>query len=164
MARKRITEQALGSWEEVNAALKKIGEAQLEIDLIEPDMNASISAVKEEAKEKVKKHEEDIKLQELMIQQYVTEHKDELNGKSLKLAFGMVGFRMSTKLILPKNVHTIIENLKKNGMLDCLNTKVTVNKDVLKTYDEKEIIKVGASLKKEDAFWYEVEKVSVQDS
>ena len=46
MARKRITEQALGSWEEVNAALKKIGEAQLEIDLIETDMNASISAVK----------------------------------------------------------------------------------------------------------------------
>ena len=86
MARKRITEQALGSWEEVNAALKKIGEAQLEIDLIETDMNASISAVKEEAKEKVKKHEEDIKLQELMIQQYVTEHKDELKGKSLKLA------------------------------------------------------------------------------
>ena len=51
MARKRITEQALGSWEEVNAALRKIGEAQLEIDLIETDMNASISAVKEEAKD-----------------------------------------------------------------------------------------------------------------
>lgn len=163
MARKRITEQALSSWDEVNSALKAIGDAQLEIQLIETDLNAAITGLKDEAKEKVKAHEEVVKLNELMIQQYVSEHKGEMKGKSRKLAFGTVGFRMSTKVTLPKNLHTVIENLKKNGMVDCLNTKVTVNKDVLKTYDEKEIIGIGASLKKEDTFWYEVDKETVQD-
>ena len=43
-------------------------------------------------------------------------------------------------------------------MEDCIIVKETVNKDVLKTYDEKDIIKVGASLKKEDTFWYETRK------
>lgn len=162
--RKRVTEQALSSWDEVNESLKKIGDAQLEIQLIETDMNAAIAGLKDEAKEKVKAHEEVIKLHELMIQQYVSEHKGEIKGKSQRLAFGTVGFRMSTKLILPKNLHTIIENLKRSGMMDCLNTRVTVNKDILKTYDEKEIVGVGASLKKEDTFWYEIDRESVQDS
>lgn len=67
MARKRITEQALSSWDEVNSALKAIGDAQLEIQLIETDLNAAITGLKDEAKEKVKAHEEVVKLNELMI-------------------------------------------------------------------------------------------------
>ncbi len=163
MARKKVMEQVLGDWNEVNDALKKIGDAQNEISVIESEMNSLIAEIKAEAKEKIKSHENAVKIQELMIQQYVTEHKGELQGKSRKLAFGTVGFRISTKLMLPKNVKTVIENLKRNGMLDCLNTKVTVNKEALKTYEEKEIINVGASLKKTDTFWYEVEKETVQD-
>lgn len=163
MARKKVTEQVLQSWDEVNEALKDIGKAQDEIAAIEAEMNSKIAEIKAEAKEKVKPYETDIKVKELMIQQYTSEHRDELKGKSFKLAFGTVGFRLSTKLVLPKDLKTIIKNLQLNGMMDCLNTKVTVNKEVLKTYAEKEILNVGASLKKEDTFWYETEKSTVQD-
>ncbi len=79
-ARKRITEQALSSWDEVNSALKAIGDAQLGIQLIETDLNAAITGLKDEAKEKVKAHEEVVKLNELMIQQYVSEHKGEMRA------------------------------------------------------------------------------------
>lgn len=123
MARKKVTEQVLKSWDEVNDSLKLIGEAQNAIDTIEA----------------------------------------ELKGKSKKLAFGTLGFRLSTKLILPKAIKTVIESLQRNGMMDCLTTKVTVNKEVLKTYDEAEILNVGASLKREDTFWYETDRHTVQD-
>ena len=43
-------------------------------------------------------------------------------------------------------------------MDDCIQVEEKVNKDVLRTYEEKEIIAVGASLKKEDTFWYETKK------
>lgn len=111
MARKKVTEQVLKSWDEVNDSLKLIGEAQNAIDTIEAELNDQITDLKTAAKEKVKKHEDVIKINEALIQQYTTEHKDELKGKSKKLAFGTLGFRLSTKLILPKAIKTVIESL-----------------------------------------------------
>lgn len=163
MARKKVTEQVLNSWDEVNEALRVIGQAQDEMAAIDAELNQQINELKAAAKEKAKPFETEIKVKELMIQQFVAEHRDDLKGKSYKLAFGTVGFRLSTKLVLPKDLKTIIKNLQSSGMMDCLNTKVTVNKEVLKTYAEKEILSVGASLKKEDTFWYETEKATVQD-
>ena len=163
MARKKVTEQVLKSWDEVNDSLKLIGEAQNAINTIEAELNDQITDLKTAAKEKVKKHEDVIKINEALIQQYTTEHKDELKGKSKKLAFGTLGFRLSTKLILPKAIKTVVESLQRNGMMDCLTTKVTVNKEVLKTYDEAEILNVGASLESEDTFWYETDRHTVQD-
>ncbi len=163
MARRKVEENALTSWDDVNEALKAIGQAQSAMESIDADMNARISELKHAAKEKVKPHEKLVKVKELQIQQFVSEHREDLKGKSYKLAFGTVGFRLSTKLVLPKDIQTIIKNLKTNGMMDCLNSKVTVNKETLKTYSEEDIIAVGASLKKEDTFWYETDKATVQD-
>ncbi len=161
--RKRVTEKVLQSWDEVNEALKNIGRADNAIAAIEARMNEQIAQVKAEAKAQAKEYEETKKLQEMMIQQYVSVNKSELKGKSHKLAFGVVGFRFSTKLVLPKEVKPVIEALRSNGMLDCLNQAVTINKEVLKTYAEEQILKVGGSLQKADTFWYEVDKESIQD-
>ena len=54
MARKKVTDQVLGDWNEVNDALKKIGDAQNEISVIESEMNSLIAEIKAEAKEKIK--------------------------------------------------------------------------------------------------------------
>ena len=161
--RKRVTDQVLQSWDDVNEALKAIGRADSAIAAIEAEMNEQIAETKAAAKAKTKAHEEAKKLQEMMIQQYVSAHKTELKGKSHKLAHGTVGFRLSTRLVLPKEIKPIIEAIRKNGMMDCLNQTVTVNKEILKTYSEEQIIEVGGSLKKEDTFWYEVDRESVQD-
>lgn len=163
MARKKITEQVLSSWDEVNDSLKLIGDAQNEIAVIEAEMNEQILKLKAEAKDRIKPYEANIKVHEMMVQQYTAAHREDLKGKSLKLAFGTVGFRLSTKLVLPKKLDQVIENLKKNGMMDCLNIKTLINKDTLKTYEEEDILRVGGTLQKEDTFWYEITRDTVQD-
>ena len=50
MARKKVTDQVLGDWNEVNDALKKIGDAHNEISVIESEMNSLIAEIKGEAK------------------------------------------------------------------------------------------------------------------
>ena len=40
-------------------------------------------------------------------------------------------------------VEKVIKTLKKYGMGDCITVKESVNKDILKTYDEKTILSVG---------------------
>ena len=159
MARKRMEDPSLKSWDEVNAALKLIRDNEIELELIEADMGKKIADIKEQAVP----YRDDIKKLELQGKEVVTLNKAELKGKSREMDFGKVGFRMSTKLMLPKKVEKVIKTLKKYGMGDCITVKESVNKDILKTYDEKTILSVGGTLKKEDTFWYETNREELSD-
>ena len=150
MARKRMEDPSLKSWDEVNAALKLIRDNEIELELIEADMGKKIADIKEQAAEQAVPYRDDIKKLELQV-------------KSREMDFGKVGFRMSTKLMLPKQVEKVIKTLKKYGMGDCITVKESVNKDILKTYDEKTILSVGETLKKEDTFWYETNREELSD-
>lgn len=163
MARKRMEEPALESWEEVDSTLKKIREAELEVSRISADMEKCIMDIKENTEKQITPYKNEVKKLELQIKEFVSLNKDELKGKSREMTFGTVGFRMSTKLVLPKVVDKMIKQLKKLGMGDCVTVKESVNKDILKTYDEKTILMVGASLKKEDTFWYETKQEEIAD-
>jgi len=159
--RKRMEEAMLKSWEEVDAALKAIAAASNELAVINGSMNLQIDALKEASDSMAKPYKEEIKKQELLIKEFVQANKLYMKGKSRRLTFGTVGFRMSTKLSLPKELKKVIAALRKNGMDDCITVKESVNKDVLKTYGEKDILKVGGKLNKEDTFYYEVEQTAV---
>lgn len=163
LGRKRMETPMLESWDAVDAALKAIAEANNELDVISGSMNMQINALKEASDNLAKPYKEEIKKQELLIKEFTQANRADMKGKSKRLTFGTVGFRMSTKLSLPKEVKKVIVALKKNGMDDCVTVKESVNKDILRTYDEKEILKVGGKLNKEDAFYYETEKVAVSE-
>ncbi|WP_032122024.1 host-nuclease inhibitor Gam family protein [Clostridium amazonitimonense] len=162
MARRKIKdEHLLKTWEEVDLTLKEIAEYEMEIEKIQADMNQNIHDVKLDAEMKAKPLQDKIEMLGLYVKDFVEENKAELNGKTKTLNFGKTGFRLSTKLVIRK-AESILENLKRFKMQDCINTKETINKDVLKKYSEEDIIKVGASLKKEDVFWYETEREELQ--
>lgn len=163
MARKRMEEPVLKSWDEVDSTLKKIREAEIEISKISADMEKCILDIKEKADEEAAPFRDEIKKLELQLKEYTTLNKDELKGKSREMTFGSVGFRLSTRLVLPKMVDKVIKQLRKSGMGDCVIVKESVNKEILKTYDEKTILMVGASLKKEDTFWYETKQEDLSE-
>ena len=163
MARKRMAEPDLKSWDEVDKTLKKIREAELELTKITADMERCILDVKQTAEGEAAPYRDEIKRLSLQIKEFVTLNKGELNGKSREMAFGTVGFRLSTKLVLPKAADKVIKQLKKLGMGDCVTVKESVNKDILKSYEEKTILMVGASLKKEDTFWYETKQEDLSE-
>lgn len=164
MARKRVTEPQLTSWEQVDECLKVMSDAENQITVIEAEMNAAIAEAKKEAEEKAARYKELIKQNEGKIKEYTTINKEELKGKSRQLTFGTVGFRQSTKLLLPSDTAEVILKLRENGMVDCINVKETINKDTVKTYPEAEILKIGGYLQKTDTFWYETDKDSLAEA
>lgn len=159
--RKRIETPTLNNWNEADQSLKAIAEAENELAIIVASMNMQVDAIKEAADKAAKPYKELIKKHELMIKEYAGDNKESLDGKSKNLTFGKIGFRLSTKVVLPKLLDKVIKNLRKYEMEDCIIQKETVNKDVLKTYEEKDILKVGGSLKKEDLFYYETRKDAI---
>lgn len=130
MARKRMEDPSLKSWDEVNAALKLIRDNEIELELIEADMGKKIADIKEQAAEQAVPYRDDIKKLELQVKEFVTLNKAELKGKSREMDFGKVGFRMSTKLMLPKQVEKVIKTLKKYGMGDCITVKESLVSDL----------------------------------
>lgn len=164
MGRKRMEEPALKSWEEVDSTLKQIREAEIALTDISTTAEKLILDIKQQAEEDAQQYKDKIKQYELQVKEFTTVHRDEmLPAKSKALTFGQVGFRMSTKIILPKKMERVIAKLKKLGLGDCIITKETVDKDILKTYDEKTILEVGGTLKKTDAFWYETKQEKIAD-
>lgn len=164
MARKRVTDPQLKNWEEVDACLKAMGDAENELSVITAEMNAAIAQAKKEAEERAAQFKETIKQNEGKIREFTTVRKEDLKGKSKQLTFGTVGFRQSTKLLLPSDTAEVILKLRQNGMADCINVKETINKDTVKSYPEEDILRIGGYLQKSDIFWYETDKDTLAEA
>lgn len=166
MARKRIKEEPnFKSWEDVDAALKEIAEKEIALEEIEGDMNKQINGIKKSAGLEAKPLQDRIDKLGKDIKEFVTENKEDLDGKTKVLNFGKTGFRLSTTCSLPTakdKLEKIINKLRKRKMDDCIIVKESVNKDVLKKYDEDVIVEIGGTLKKTDTFWYETEREKIR--
>lgn len=167
MARKRITEAPiLKTWEDVDAALREIAEAELTLGDIEAEMNRQIIGAKKIAEQESKPHTDRIAKLERDIKEFVTDHRDELGkAKSKPLNYGEVSFRLSTTISLPKakeKLEEIIRRLKTRQMTDCIITEEKVSKDSLRKYGEDTVNAVGATWKQKDEFGYEVFKDKIE--
>lgn len=162
MARKRIKDfPLLSSWQDVSEALASIGKIDRKITLQEVAMQQRIDAAKLAAAQAVTPLQEERARLEESIRQFVAGARDELGDKKSKvLYFGTVGYRKSTKAIIPQakeKVAEIVIRLRARGMESCIITKPDqVNRDELKKYDAQTVEAVGAKLEIKNTFWYEV--------
>ena len=164
MGRKRIEPiPALNSWDDVNLKLAEIGELQRKVEAVEAAMQQKIDNAKLAADMEAAPHHKQIAELEAQIKQYVDENAEDMgNKKSKVLPFGTVGYRKSTKVVLPRaagKLKEIIMQLRARGMHDCVITPPSkIDKDALKKYPANDVLAVGASLSTNDCFWYEVDR------
>ena len=75
------------------------------VDEIEVNLNREITLAKEKADAASKPMRERISELEVQIRDFVSRHREELDGKSKRLNFGQTGFRLSTKLVAVSYTH-----------------------------------------------------------
>lgn len=163
MARKRLNGQPLQSWNDVSEALAAIGKLDRDIELQEIAMQQKIDAAKADAAKAAAPLQQEKARLETQIMIYADGTREELGEKKSKtLYFGTVGYRKSTKVILPRipeKLAEIVIRLRARGMDSCIISKPDqVNKDELRKYDAQTIGAVGAKVEVKDAFWYEVDR------
>lgn len=161
MARTRvITEPALHSWEDVDDALRQIAEEQIVLNDIENDLQKQLTGAQKVANDLKRPHKDRIAQLARDLERFVTDHRDDLGKKkSRTLTFGEVGFRASTSISVstkPEKLAEIIRRLKARKMLDCIITKESVSKEVLKKYGQDTVNAVGAVWKQDETFGYDV--------
>lgn len=162
MARMKPKQQlpTLSSWDEVDLALKSIGAHQREVTAIEDIMNEEIDAAKLKAKEASDPTLAKIAAISRQVQDFAEAHRDDLVSKKTKpLIFGVIGWRKSTKVKLPKDkerLADLISLLHRVGWHDCVTqADPTINKEALRQHDFAEAKKLGIDVSIEDVFWLE---------
>lgn len=157
------TLKELQSWDEVDRVLQETLESEIAITEIEAMMNLTINEAKEKATLLSKPLKEKIKNNTTLIKSYTEAYRSELDGKSKRLNFGKVGFRQSSSVTVPKaKLDSVLKMLKALDMFDCINTKETINIEVLEKYPEEEILKTGATKTTKDNFYLETDKEKIR--
>lgn len=161
MARKAMRETVFSSFSDVDNALKEIGAARRELEVIDVAQNERIDAIKEEAKASSTPYVQRIQALELAMKDFCESRRDAFaKTKSMVLTFGSVGFRRSTRVSF-KNKAFVLDQLKGHGLCDCIRVKEDIDKEEVKKLPEETIAQIGAKLVCEDTFGYEVAEQNI---
>lgn len=164
MARKRMAGTVLKSWDEADQALREIGICGLAMENIEGRMNLEILELKQVAKEELKPLAEKKEGLELALKEWTELNRGDIKGKTRKLVFGTVGFRLSTKVLVAKDkAKAVIDMLTRMKLMNCLKIKVSLKKDELKKLPAETLSELGVVLKQEDAFGYDLDREKIKE-
>lgn len=157
MARKQVTTvPALQSWADVDEALRLIAEAAGRLSRLELTANEQATAIKQAALAEGKPIRDRIAALEKMVSNFAAYHRDELQGKSRRLNFGQLGYRLSTRTVIPSGKEPeIIAALRDHGMDDCIVVTERIDREALRRYPLEDVQRCGADIKQTDRFWYE---------
>lgn len=167
MRKKLQMPKSINTWEEMDNVLETIGAKTRALEKIEHTMQEHIDKAKTDAALAAQPLKDEVKEMESALMVFLEDRKNEFETKKTReLNFGSVGYRKSTKLVLPRGeskMQELIDKLKSLGMYDCIVTKQEkVDKDALKAYSEEDIKEAGAWLDVQDKPWYEVKRDEVK--
>ncbi len=148
MAKK--TESIYKSWNEVDAALKELGELNVAKTRIEGEQTLKINSIKADANAKSAIIQTRIKEIEKNIERFTDANKSEfLSKRTKKLTYGVISFRLVRKVCC-NCIEEAIKGLKVLNLDFCIRTKQELDKDRLLECDENMLLKAGISIKTED--------------
>lgn len=158
MARRKVTAApVLPDWAAVDGALRDIRECEHALTELGVDRDRRIDSVKEEYSKMALPLQNRIKKLEGDVKAYADAHRAELTGKSRKLNFGTVGYRISSRLILPatKAAEAIV-TLKAMGRKEFIKTTETLDRAALSRQPVELLNQIGAYIQQRDEFYYDV--------
>ncbi len=163
MARKRLEGTALKTYDDVDAALKRIGEIDRDLALSQAATDEAIDKIKQGHKE----HCEPLHVIKASLERQIKEFAesrriDFTEKRSRELTFGSIGFRLSSSITI-KNAGDTLKALLDLGLSHCVRTKQEPDKEAMKLLSTETLASVGAALSTKDAFGYEVKHEAIPE-
>jgi phage host-nuclease inhibitor protein Gam len=170
MARQKvIAEPVYRSWDEVDQCLREIDEIDGRVSVQEAAVNEQIAAWREQLATATAEDLSRKARLEKDLKEFAEHHKDEFaKARSRKLNHGVVGFRKSSELatIAKTKWEQVVALLQKAGLTNYINTKTTVNKEVVKAagLPDSTLELYGMKLEDKDVFYYETANVTAHST
>lgn len=162
--RKVITAPVLASWAETDKALRDIRECRHTLAELAVERDRKIDAAKDTYTTTALPVQNRVKELEGQVKAFVDGHRAELVGKSRALNFGVVGYRLSSKLVLPKGrVEDVIAQLKALGRDNLIKRTETLDREALRREPAELLCKLGAYINQTDEFYYDVSEAEAKE-
>jgi len=144
------------NWDDVDAALRRMGEIEIAKAKIDGEITLRINEIKEEGKSKVKGLEHERKSLEKAIEIFCQAHKEEFAKKrSRELNYGKIGFRIVRSVSLPRakeKLSALLKALKAYGHPECIVYEEKPNKEKIVELPDEELVKLGLKRTVKDSF------------
>lgn len=156
------------NYEDVDVALKRICECEVEITKIEGEVTLKCNEIKEVHKNDVSRLESERNYLKQCIEGFCNEHKaDFVDKRSKELVYGSIGYRVSKSVSLPRvktKVEALLGTIKKFGLKECITYEEKPNKEALCELDEGTLVKLGLKREVKDNFRIEpkIESLEIQ--
>ena len=161
MAKKK--ESVYISWDEIDSALKTLGELKIKKAKLEGELTAKINLLKEEYGKYANPLALEIKEIEKEVTRFCEQNKEGfINKRNKKLNFGTVSYRITEKTVIA-SIPAAIKAIKHLNLDFCLRVKEEIDKDKLKeaNLDAGTLAKIGVSVVKEDKLTIEPDMVEI---
>ena len=146
----------VNTWDEVDVALKRMGEIDIQTSKIVGEATLKINEIKEKAKPKIAGLDSERKHLEKIITLFCESKKDEFAKKrSREFNFGTVGFRTVKNVSIPRDkakLAALIKSLKAYGFNECIIYEEKPNKDKIAELADESIVKLGLKRTVKDSF------------
>jgi phage host-nuclease inhibitor protein Gam len=157
----KTTVEKINNWDQVDAALRRMGEIDIAIEKIQGDMTLKINEIREQAETKAKELRFERSALELQITQFCEEYKHDFTKKrSKELTFGVIAYKVTTKIVI-RAKKACVAAMEALGLHQYLRITKEPDKELMLNLDEQTLAKIGASKKTEDKLRIEpaIEKI-----
>lgn len=153
---------ALNSWEDADKALAEIAMLNRSIQTLDTAQNEAIDRIKAQTKEKAAPHISRKEVLEEALKVFCDSRRSEfMDAKTKRLLFGSVGYRLTSRVVV-KKVGDTMAALRDLGLTQFIRIKEELDKEGLRTLDSETLANVGASVRTENVFGYEVSEAVVE--
>lgn len=165
MARIKPTPEVIENRAQAEGALAEMAALDRKISGIEVEMQESIDLAKKKAAQAAAPLATRRKALADALAVFAKLNRADLFGKlkSVDLGFGVIGFRLSTKLTQLKGVtvEMTLEKLHQYGFMDAIRIKEEPNKEAMLGWPDERLETVGLKRQQTDAFFIEIKKDEV---
>jgi len=160
----RSQQSAIKNWDQVDAALRRMGELDIAVEKIQGDMTLRINEIKAEAETKAEGLKKERKNLEDAITDFCEAHKEEFTKQRNKeLTFGLVAYRIVTKIVIKSKEACLaaMHALKLNSYIRVIEEP---DKLAMEGLDDAVLAKIGAKRKTEDRLRIEPNLEKLKDT
>ena len=157
MARVKPDPYIVADMKEAEGAMAELAQVNRKLARIVLDTTEGIDALKKKAAQESESLNIRKKELENAIAVYARMNRGELfvGRESVELAFGVFGFRASSRIVQCDKVPTAftLDKLEEFGFMDAIRISKEVNRDAMQNWTDEKLLTVGLRRRKSDGFY-----------
>ena len=140
------------NWHEVDCAIRKLGNLEIEKSRIEGLQTLEMNNIKEKYTAESEEIISEQKRISAEITRFCEQNKDSfLNKRSKTLNYGTVAYRVSSSVKLENNADVVIKSIEAANLDFCLKIDKKIDKDKLRELDAATLSKIGTQIVTKDS-------------